>query len=195
MYKCISGISLQSIFLQGVWRQFLSLIMGIVFFSVSGIGHTPVIDDSNSSRVVNVEVSPRYLKGELIDLDIVPLEVSSGTAPTLYADTISDLSLNLVLDSILGSVGGIGASASVSRDYGALEATGETKLAGLELSIAGKPFVYIDIPRTPNYIVGTPMSNLPGFSLIPNKQIRTRNDIIPTTKKRSKKNPIKPLPQ
>src|SRR5690554_4156100 len=111
MYKCISGISLQSIFLQGVWRQFLSLIMGIVFFSVSGIGHTPVIDDSNSSRVVNVEVSPRYLKGELIDLDIVPLEVSSGTAPTLYADTISDLSLNLVLDSILGSVGGIGASA------------------------------------------------------------------------------------
>lgn len=218
MSKFISGILLQNIYSQGVWRQRFSLILGISLLAVSGAGQATVIGGSSSSYVVGVNVSATLLGLPLANVSVGPTPVSSGTAPSPYVISNSVVSLNTGPGSLLGIEAGllnadassdvdgsdgakfasasasvldigidalglvglnleaVKSTASVSGDFGALAAAGETLLAGAALSVAGIPIALIDIPA-PNTAVDLSVLGLVGVSLLLNEQILTGNGI------------------
>jgi hypothetical protein len=121
MNKFISGILLQNIYSQRVWRQRFSLILGICLLAVSGAGQATVISGSSSSYVVSVDVSANVLGLINLNLGVSPTPVSSGTAPDPYVFSNSTVSLNEGLNllgiNLLGvSAGILNADASSDAD-------------------------------------------------------------------------------
>lgn len=145
MDKCILGIPLQSIYLQGVWRQRLSLVTGIVLLVVSGTGHATVIGGSSSSYVVGGNVSVTLLTQSLLDLDIAATPASSGTAPSAYDVSESGPSLNVQLNSVIGSVGSIGADMLDTHASSNIDGSAGVKFATASASVADIGFSLSDL--------------------------------------------------
>ncbi|BBA33914.1 putative uncharacterized protein [Methylocaldum marinum] len=159
-------------------------LLGIPLVDLS-VGPTPVssgtaptpYDVSNSVVSLNAGLgSTLGIGAGLLNAD-ASSNIDGSDGPKFASASASVLDIGIgALGLISLNLEAVASTASVSGDFGALAAAGETTLAGAALSIAGTPIALIDIPA-PNTVVDLSVLGLVGVSLLLNEQILTGDGV------------------
>lgn len=146
----------------------------------SGTAPTPY-DVSNSVPSLNAGLGSIFGVGVgRINADASSnIDGSDGPKSASASASILDIGLDIglgVLELVNLNLETVKSTATVSGDFGALVAAGETILEGAALSIAGVPIALVDIPA-PNTVVDLSGLGLAGVSLLLNEQILTGDGV------------------